>query len=52
MSSINEAIEKVYLEKMMYKSNMLNTVLECVVESEKRFSDEWDYYSSIQVIMD
>jgi len=34
----------------MYRSNMLNMIVECVEESEERFMDDWDYISTLQTL--
>jgi len=32
----------------MYKSDILNMIVECVEESEERFMSDWDYISTLQ----
>ena len=36
---------------MMYRSNMLNSLVECVGESEERFIDDWDYITTYQTLL-
>ena len=34
-----------------YGSDILNMIVECVEESEKRFTSEWDYTSTLQTLL-
>jgi len=36
---------------MKYRSNMLKLIVECVEESEERFTSDWDHITTLQTLL-